>query len=172
VPDSFDFFDKEVDCVGGSVGDPAGGEVGQQFAAPGVDGGGQPDEFGDGGVGQPPVQGLLGAGAGAVGAVADQSQVLSGDPGAGKLFIGGIAGSQPSEQSCPGARGVVVGGAAQQSADAVERVAGAAAVAGLLLLDAAADLIDGGEPEPHDVESVEHPHCGAQHTVGCPAFSG
>jgi hypothetical protein len=35
---------------------------------------------------------------------------------------------------------VVVGGAAQQSADAIERVAGATAVAGLLALDTLAYL--------------------------------
>jgi hypothetical protein len=41
------------------------------------------------------VQGLLGAGA--IGAVVDQSQVLSGDPGAGELFIGGVAGIQSGQ---------------------------------------------------------------------------
>jgi hypothetical protein len=29
-------------------------------------------------------------------------------------------------------------------------------VAGLFLLDAAADAVDGGEPEPGDVEGVQH----------------
>jgi hypothetical protein len=47
--------------------------------------------------------------------------------------------------------------AAQHPADAVERVARAAPVAGLLALDAAADVIDGGEAEAYLVERVEHP---------------
>jgi hypothetical protein len=51
---------------------------------------------------------------------------------------------------------VVVGGAAQQSADAIERVAGATAVAGLLALDTLAYLVNNSEPQPHDVERVEH----------------
>jgi len=65
-PTLLTFFHEQVDCFGGSVGDTTGGEVGQQFIAPEVDGGGQPDELGNpgvGAVGQPPVQGLLGAGA-------------------------------------------------------------------------------------------------------------
>ena len=53
---------------------------------------------------------------------------------------------------------MVVVAAAQQPADAVKRVARAAAVAGLLALDAAADVIDGGEAEADHVERVEHPH--------------
>lgn len=43
---------------------------------------------------------------------------------------------------------------AQQSADAVERVARAAAVAGALALNTAADPPDGGEAEPDGVEGI------------------
>jgi len=34
----------------------------------------------------------------------------------------------------------------------------AAAVPGRILLYAAAHLVDGGEPEPGDMEGIEHPH--------------
>ena len=51
---------------------------------------------------------------------------------------------------------MVVGGAAQQSADAIERVAGATAVAGLLALDTLAYLVNNSEPQPHDGQRVEH----------------
>jgi hypothetical protein len=50
-------------------------------------------------------------------------------------------------------------GAAQQSTDAEQRVAGAAAVPGLLTLDAAAHLVDGGKAQAHDVEGVQDAHC-------------
>lgn len=51
---------------------------------------------------------------------------------------------------------VVVVAAAQDPADAEERVAGPAAVPEGLLLDPAAELVDRIEPEPHNVEGVEH----------------
>ena len=41
VPDPFDLLDQGVDRFGGSVGDAAGVEVGQQYLPPGVDGAGQ-----------------------------------------------------------------------------------------------------------------------------------
>ena len=53
---------------------------------------------------------------------------------------------------------MVVVAAAQQPADAVERITGAPAVPELLALDPAADIVEGGEPEPHHVERVQHPH--------------
>jgi len=90
--------------------------------------------------------------------VVDQPQVLRGDPGAGELLVIGVAGVEPGEQPFLRALGVMVMAAAQEAADPVERVAGAAAVPGLFTLDAVADVVDGGEPEPHDVEPVEHPH--------------
>ena len=51
---------------------------------------------------------------------------------------------------------MVVVAAAQDPADAVERVAGPAAVPEGLLLDPAADLVDRVEAEPDDVEGVQH----------------
>ena len=79
VSDSLDLLDEQVDRFGGAVGHAAGVEVGQQFWVPGVDGAGQPGEFGDvgvGAVGQPPIQVLLGAFP--VRAGEDQPQVLGG----------------------------------------------------------------------------------------------
>ncbi len=51
--------------------------------------------------------------------------------------------------------GEVLGADLQGPADAVERVALAAAVAEGVLLDAAADLIDHGRAELHDVERIQ-----------------
>jgi hypothetical protein len=48
--------------------------------------------------------------------------------------------------------------AAQNPADAVERIAAAAAVPAGVLLDTAAHVIDGSQPQTDDVERVEHPH--------------
>jgi len=52
---------------------------------------------------------------------------------------------------------VMVVAAAQQPADAERWVTGPAAVSGGLLLHAAADGVDGVEPELDDVEGVQHP---------------
>jgi len=52
--------------------------------------------------------------------------------------------------------GEVLGPGAQRGADPVERVAGAAAVAGGLLLHPAADVVQGGGAELDDVEGVDH----------------
>lgn len=41
-------------------------------------------------------------------------------------------------------------------ADPEQRVGAAPAVAGGVTLDAAADLVEGGEGEPHDREGIEH----------------
>jgi hypothetical protein len=47
VPDAFHLLDQTVDRFGGSVGDAAGVEVGEQFGSPGVQGAGEADQFGD-----------------------------------------------------------------------------------------------------------------------------
>jgi hypothetical protein len=129
---------------------------------------GQPGEFGDGGVGavgQPAVEGVLGADP--VGAGEDQPQVLGGDPGSGELLVGGVAGVQAGEQPRPGAVGVVLMAAAQQPADPEQRIIPPAAVPGEFLLDAAADVVDGGEAQPDDVEGVEHAHRVRQRGAQC-----
>lgn len=67
----------------------------------GVDGGRQPGQFGDAGVGavgQPPVQVCLGVGA--VGAAVEQPQLLSGDPGSGQLLVGVSPASSPASSRC------------------------------------------------------------------------
>jgi hypothetical protein len=118
----------------------------------------QAGEFGDvsvSAVGQPPVEQLVSAGA--VAAVVDQPQVLGGDPGSGELFIVGVPGIKPGQQPLPRALGVVVMASAQQPADAIERVVAAAAVPGVLALNASADIVNGSEDQPYDVEGIEYP---------------
>lgn len=107
-------------------------------------------------LGQPPVQRL--GGAGLVAAVEDQPDALGGDPSAGELFVTGVAGVESGQQSRSGAVGVMVIGAAQQSADVIQWVAGAATTPGLLPLDAAAHLVNSGESQAHDVEGVQDTH--------------
>jgi hypothetical protein len=51
-------------------------------------------------------------------------------------------------------RGEPVGGAYQNPADAVERIIGAATMAGQIALDAAADLVDTGVGQPDQVEVI------------------
>lgn len=53
---------------------------------------------------------------------------------------------------------VVLVAAAEQSADPVERIITVAAVPGLLVLDVSADIVDGGEAQPHETEGIQHPH--------------
>jgi hypothetical protein len=50
---------------------------------------------------------------------------------------------------------MVVAAAAQQPSDTIEQIITAAVVPGLLALDATADLIHCGEPEPGAMEGVE-----------------
>ena len=154
---SLDLLDEQVHRLGGPVGDAAGVEVGEQLGPPGVDGAGQAVELGDVGVGavhQPPVQPPLGVVAG-LGAV-HQPQVLGGDPGGGDLPVD-VADVEPGQQPVPGDVGQVFVSAAQDPPDRVQRVALAAAVTQVVLLDPAADIVDGGEPEPGDMEGVQHP---------------
>jgi len=79
-------------------------------------------------------------------------------PVRGELFVGGVPSVEARQQPGTGPLGVVFVAAAQQPADAGQRVILAAAVSGGLLLDAAADLLDGGTPEAHHVEGIQHPH--------------
>ena len=158
VTDALDFFDQQVGRFGGSVGDTAGVEVGQQFGTPGIEGTSQAGELGDvsvGAVGQPPVEQPVGASP--IAAVVDQPEVLGGDPGSGELLIRGVTGVEAGQQSLPRALAVVVIASAQQPADALERILTAAAAPGVLALDASTDLVDSGEGQTHDVEGVEHP---------------
>jgi hypothetical protein len=63
MPDPFHLLDQSVDGFGGSVGDAAGVEVGEQLGPPGVQGAGEADEFGDlvlGDVGEPAQQPAVG----------------------------------------------------------------------------------------------------------------
>jgi len=53
---------------------------------------------------------------------------------------------------------VVLEAAAQQPADAEQRVAGAASMAGLLALDARGYVVHGGESRAGDVAGIQHPY--------------
>jgi hypothetical protein len=52
---------------------------------------------------------------------------------------------------------VVFIAAAEHPPDPEQRVVGVPAMSQRLLLDAAADLVQRFQPEPHDVEGVQHP---------------
>ena len=84
-------------------------------------------------------------------------QLLGDGPGQGGLAVR-VAGDQPGLEPGAGLRAQPRAVAAQQAADAVERVAIAAAVAQGVLLDAPAHVVHGGQAQAHDMERVEHPH--------------
>jgi hypothetical protein len=52
----------------------------------------------------------------------------------------------------------VLGAAAQDAANALERVVTAAPMTERLLLDAAAYVVDGGQSQPHDMKRIQYPH--------------
>src|SRR5581483_4685889 len=83
--------------------------------------------------------------------------VLGDGPGQGGLAAG-ITGEQPGAQPLAGFGCEPVVAAAQDSADAVERVASAAPVTTTVLLDSPSYLVNGIERELGDVESIEHAH--------------
>ena len=68
-----------------------------------------------------------------------------------------IAGLDADQKARPAGGGEVLGAAAQHPAS-VERIVAAAAMPVGVLLDAAAYIVDGGEPQPHDVEGIQDPH--------------
>ena len=155
--DSFDLLDQQVHRFGGAVADAAGGEVGQKLIPPGLDRGGQAAQLWNTGVGavhEPFVEPCLGCGA--AGRGVDPSEVLGRDPGEPDLLID-VAGVQAGQQPRPGMLAQVLGTAAKDAADGVERVVSPSSVSGGFLLDAAPDIIDGGEPEPDNVEGIQHP---------------
>ena len=102
---------------------------------------------------------LGGRGAGLVGIVVlvEVHDLLRDRPGDGDLAVR-VAGDQPGLQPGPGLGRQVIGAAAQDPADAIQRVAGAAAVPGLGVLDPAAHVIERGQGEPDHVKRVQHPH--------------
>ena len=76
----------------------------------------------------------------------EKSEFLSGDPGPADLLVV-VAGGEPAHQSGPRLLAVVVIAAAQQPANPEQRVAGVPLVAKGLLLDSAADLVEGVQAE-------------------------
>ncbi len=80
-------------------------------------------------------------------------QVLGDDPGGGDLPAR-VAGDESGPQPTPGPLGEPVGAAAQDAADPVERVTTMTPMPVDVLLHAAADLFDRGQPELRDMERV------------------
>ena len=158
MADAQDLLDQQVDGFGGPVADPAGVKVGQEFSPPGGDGAGQPTQLRHVGVDAchgPVVE--AGGGLVAVAAAIDCAQFLGGDPGGGDLAVM-VAGLDADQKARPAGGGEVLGAAAQHPADPVERIVAAAAMPVGVLLDAAAYVVDGGEPQPYDVEGIQDPH--------------
>ena len=69
-----------------------------------------------------------------------------------------VAEDQAGLQPGPGPLGQRLRGPPQQPPDPVERVVFVAAPVQGVLLDAASDVIDGGQAEAGHVEGVQHPH--------------
>src|ERR671912_2972675 len=108
MADPLDLLDQSVDGFGGSVGDAAGVEVGQQLVPPGVQGAGEPDQFGDlvlGDGGEPAQQPPFGPVPGRLSI--QKPEVLGGDPGSADLLVV-VAGGEPGQQPRPGPFGVVL----------------------------------------------------------------
>jgi len=156
-------FDEQVHRFGGPVGhDPAGGEVGEQFGPPGAQGAAQPGDLGHG-AGQRGGDDALGAGPAVLGVVGGVGghEILGHGPGGGDLAVGVTLG-QTSAQLIPGPLGEPVVAATGEPPGAVERVVAVPAPSKGVLLDPAADLIEGVEAQLADVERVEHPHRGRE----------
>jgi hypothetical protein len=85
------------------------------------------------------------------------AQFLGSDPGGGDLTTL-VAGLDAARQPRPCVGGKVLGAAARHPADPVQRVVAAAPKPAGLLLHPAAHVVDGGKPEPHDVEGIQYPH--------------
>ena len=83
-------------------------------------------------------------------------QVLGDDPGGGH-FVVRVAGQQRREELAALLDGEPVRAAAQQPAGPEQRVLGEAAVPEGVLLGAAADLVDAGQGQFHDMEGIKHP---------------
>ncbi len=127
--------------------------------SPGVEGATEPDELGHvraGAAVQHAVQPAPGVGQ-VSGAGVEQLQLLADHPGLGQL-LGRVADGQGELEPSPLPLGQAGEATPQQPRAAVERIVAVPPPSQRLLLPAPADVVDGGLPEPHDVERVEHPH--------------
>ena len=154
--DRLGVLDLQVEVLGWPVADGGMVEVRAQLGSPGAQRAAEAGQLRDRAVPQVGDE-LLGSFAGAlgVGELVEHHQVLGDGPGQGEL-AGRIPGHEPGLEPAAGLAGEPVAAAAQYSADSVERVAGAAAVPGGLLLDPAADFVEAAQPEGHHVKRVEH----------------
>jgi hypothetical protein len=155
--DALGVFNFEVEVFGGSVGDAGVVEVSEQLGMPGMERAAKLGDLGDRAAPQLGDQ-LGGPGAGLVGLgdLVEGHQVLGDGPGQGGL-AGGVASDQAGVESGTGLGGQPVAAPTQHAADAIERVAGAAAVAGGVLLNPAANLIQAGQAELDHMEGIKYP---------------
>ena len=110
-----------------------------------MQGASQLGDFGDGAVTEVGDQlGGVGAGLVGIGELVKHHEVLGNGPGQGGLS-GGVAGDQAGVEPGAGLGREPVAAAAQHAADAIQRVAGTAAVSGDVVLDAATDVIDAAQ---------------------------
>lgn len=136
-------LDQQVDRLGGAVGGGGGGEVGEQLGLPGLDGAGESFDLGAAGGGGGGVEVVQpAAGVALVAGAVDVAQLLQGDPGAAE-FAGRVADAEAGQQLLVLLGGQPLGAAAQQPADAVERIAAAAPVTEGLVLHPATHLVNG-----------------------------
>lgn len=128
--------------------------MGQELRTAGARGTVRAGQFGDRGTAQVSDE-LVGALAGQLGIVelVEAPRVLGHGPGQRGVRVG-IASDQSGVESivCCGCEPL---GAAQHSQDAVERVAGAAAMSGDVLLNAPVDLVDTDQAESGEMEGVQ-----------------
>ena len=147
-------FDQAIQRFTTAVVGAAGGEVAEERVFPLVQGAAKAGDLGDRAAGErgedllgdpPPVC--------VTGLVIDRAQLLRALPGDLDRHVA-LVGGEPQLQARALPVGQVFGAGAQDVADPIERVGLAAAVAVDLLLDTAADLVDRGGAELHDVESI------------------
>ena len=85
----------------------------------------------------------------------DLGEEFTGEPHGSDLAVR-IAGGEPGAEPFPASLVEVAPGAQQQPSDPIQRIMLAAAVTELVLLDAAADVVDGFGGEADGVEVIDH----------------
>ena len=166
VADAFDLLDQQVDALGGSVGETAGGVEREDLGFPGEDGLGEPDELGDLGVGDEVVErDETAAGVREIGCGVDLPAHLLGHPRGADLAV--AITDEASIDAVELTIGEAFVAAQQQPSDPVERITGAATVAEGLVLHSSAHVVNGAVGEPVSVEPVND-HGGVRQRGGEP----
>jgi hypothetical protein len=142
--DGFGVLDLQVEVLGGAIGYVSVGESGEVVVPPVGERGTEPGDFGRGAV---QCGGDHSRGGGPVAGVVTVHQILGDGPG-GVDLTGWVAGGEALTQPLPGTFGQAIGAAAQQAANAVERISSPAAMPVLFLLDTAAHIVH------HDIQQA------------------